>query len=310
MDRIPNKPCVTVVIVAYNSRAVISHAIDSAKQSRDAGIVEECLVIDNNSSDDTVEVIRRVHPWCTVIESGENLGFGRANNIGIRRARTPYVLLLNPDAALDTAALERLVAFLAAHPRAGAAAPAIRQSDGRWQFAGDLLRPRDVVLEAMGHSRALERRRTIRAGEPPFQTTWLCGAVALVRKSLLDAIGGFDPRYFLYFEETDLWRRALNAGWQLWAVGEAVAWHSQGGSAKADGRRLYQGCIAEHFFRSRVEYLCAHFGWRKAAAAELVELALMAARAAAHAVRGRRSDDFWTRVRAPVLGSALWEPSR
>jgi N-acetylglucosaminyl-diphospho-decaprenol L-rhamnosyltransferase len=138
----------------------------------------------------------------------------------------------------------------------------------------------------------------------------LCGAVVLVRKSLLDSIGGFDPRYFLYFEETDLWRRAARAGWELWAIGEAVASHSQGGSAKADGRRLYHGCIAEHFFRSRFEYMCAHFGWSKAAAAELVELGLMTTRAATRALRGGASNDFWTRLGAPVLGRAPWEGGR
>jgi GT2 family glycosyltransferase len=304
------RSCVTVVVVAYNSRAVISHALESARASRDAGIVEECLVVDNDSSDDTVELVHREHAWCTVIENEENLGFGRANNIGISRARTPYVLLLNPDAALEQAGLARLVSFLDESPRAGAAAPAIRQPDGRWQFAGDLLSPRDVVLEAIGHPSALQRRRTIRAGEAPFRTSWLCGAVVLVRKSLLDAIGRFDPRYFLYFEETDLWQRALRAGWELWAIGEAVAWHRQGGSTKAVGRRLYHDCIATHFFRSRFEYMCAHFGWPQAAAAELVELGVMTTRAATRAVRGRASDDFWTRLRAPVLGRSRWESDR
>src|SRR5262245_34814741 len=245
------KPCVTVVIVAYNSRAVVSRALESTRASRAAGIVKECLVTHNHSPDANASLVRREHPWCTVIENGKNIGFGRANNIGIDRAQTSYVLLLNPDATLEKAGLERLISFLDNRPRAGAAAPAIRQPDGRWQFAGDLLTPRDVVLEAVGHPRALERRRTIRAGEAPFRTSWLCGAVVLVRKALLDQVGRFDPRYFLYFEETDLWQRAGRAGWELWAVGEACASHSQGGSAKAVGGPLYHGCIAKYFFRSR-----------------------------------------------------------
>jgi GT2 family glycosyltransferase len=306
----PRERSVTVVIVAYNSAGVVSHALESARESRDAGIVEGCVVVDNHSSDHTVEVVRRDHPWCTLIENGENLGFGRGNNVGIDRARGRYVLLLNPDAALGAEGLEQLVSFLDAHPGAGAAAPAIRQPDGRWQFAGDLLTPRDVVLEAIGHPQALERRRTIRAGEPPFRTSWLCGAVVLVRKALFDEIGGFDPRYFLYFEETDLWQRAHRAGWELWAVGQAVASHSQGGSAKGEGRRLYHGCIAKHFFRSRFEYMRAHFGWPKAVAAELVELGLISARAAIRAVRGRANDDFRTRLEGPVLGRVLWESTR
>jgi GT2 family glycosyltransferase len=296
-------PTVTVIIVSYNSRAVISNALASIRASRDAGVVAECLVLDNRSADGTVELVRREYPWCTVIENDTNLGFGRANNIGIDRARTRYVLLLNPDAALDRAGLERLVSLLDARPRACAAAPAIGQPDGQWQFAGDLLSPNDVVLDAIGHPRAIERRRTIRAGEVPFRTSWLCGAVVLVRKAMLDEVGAFDPRYFLYFEETDLWRRAQRAGWELWATGEAVASHSQGGSSKGGGRRLYHGCIPEHFFKSRFQYLRAHFGWPRAAAAELFELGVMATRAAMRA--GPASDDLWTRLRGPVLGRTL-----
>jgi len=125
---------------------------------------------------------------------------------------------------------------------------------------------------------------------------------------MLNDVGAFDPRYFLYFEETDLWLRAQRSGWELWAVGEAVATHIQATSAQTAGRRLYKGCISEYFFRSRFQYLTEHFGWPAAAAAELGELSVIFARASYRRLRGRNIDDFWVRLRAPVLGRPLRGP--
>jgi GT2 family glycosyltransferase/predicted phosphodiesterase len=296
---------VTVVIVAYNSREGISAALDSANESYKAGIVAECVVIDNQSADDTAELVRRTHPWSTLFKSEENLGFGRASNIGIHRAHTPYVLLLDPYAALTRGGLEQLVYFLDTHPSVGAAAPAIRQRDGHVQAAGGLLTPKGVLLEALGFRGVFADRRPILPGGRPFRTSWLCDAVVLLRKSMLDEVGAFDPRYFLYFEETDLWLRAQQSGWELWAVGDAVATHLQPPSAHTTGRRMYNGCISEYFFRSRFQYLTEHFGWPAAAAAELGELSTICARASYHLLRGRNIDDFWARLRAPVLGRPL-----
>lgn len=94
------------------------------------------------------------------------------------------------------------------------------------------------------------------------------GAVLLLRCAMLGEIGAFDPRFFLYFEETDLCRRASSAGWGIWAIGTAVADHLDAASAKSLQRRMFQTCIAEHYFRSRFYYLEKHFGWPAAVATE------------------------------------------
>ena len=109
----------------------------------------------------------------------ENLGFGRGCNLGIARATTPYVLLLNPDATLPRAALELLVRCLEQRPRAGVAAPAIREPGGKLQPAGGLLTPRALLYEALGID-CEEQKRTIYPGEAPFRTSWVCGAAVLV----------------------------------------------------------------------------------------------------------------------------------
>jgi N-acetylglucosaminyl-diphospho-decaprenol L-rhamnosyltransferase len=297
-----SEPRVTVVVVTYNSRAVLGEGLRSARDAHDAGVVRECIVVDNASVDGTAAYVRAEHPWCTLVETGDNLGFGRASNVGFARARTPYVLLLNPDAILPKEALERMVAFMDAHPRVGATGPAIRQPDGRLQFAGSLLTPKSMFLDAIGHRRAWPDFRIIQPGEAPARTTWLSGAILLMRREMLEQVRGFDARYFLYFEETDLWQRVQRAGWELWTVGEALGSHVQAASAKTTGRTLYHGCIAEHYFKSRFQYLTTHFGWPAAASVELVELGTMVARAVKRAVKGDDIDELKARLKAPVLG--------
>jgi N-acetylglucosaminyl-diphospho-decaprenol L-rhamnosyltransferase len=303
-----NAAPVTAVIVSYNSRGVIASALDSLRSAHESGILAECLVIDNHSADATSDFVKREHAWCKFLQNRENLGFGRACNIGFACARTPYVLLLNPDATLAEIDLRRLVAFLESTPAAGVAAPAIREPNGDLQPAGGLLTPRGLLREAITGT-VSDDRQPIIPGTAPFRTNWVCGAVALLRTTMLDQLGGFDPRYFLYFEETDLWRRAQHAGWELWAVGEAVGTHVKAASATSVGRELYFGCVAEYYFRSRFRYLAAHFGWPAAAGAELLELGLTWMRALVWTMKGRDLAPLRTRLNAPVLGGVAREPA-
>ncbi|WP_323843796.1 glycosyltransferase family 2 protein [Microbulbifer magnicolonia] len=291
---------VSVVIVTHNSIPVLPAALDSIAASYATGLVSECFVVDNASSDGTADWVRARHPWCRLIADGGNLGFGRGCNAGIDRASGTYVLLLNPDATLPSADLRRMVEFLDARPRAGVVAPAIREPEGELQAAGGLLTPMALVKEALGVP-AHGDLRTIQPGDPPFQTSWVCGAVALLKREMLEQVGGFDPRFFLYFEETDLWLRARSAGWQVWALGDAVATHENAASAKTTGEKLYAGCIAQHYFESRFYYLCKHFGWPAAALAELAEIGVLMAKAAARALQRRPDNTFRVRIQAPIL---------
>jgi N-acetylglucosaminyl-diphospho-decaprenol L-rhamnosyltransferase len=292
---------VTAVVVTYNSREVVGDALDSLKESHDSGVIEGCIVIDNRSADRTADFVRTEHSWCTLIESGENLGFGRASNIGVEHSASPYVLLLNPDAILPLAGIERLVSFLDGNPRAGAVGPAIHDTDGGLQLAGSLPTPGNLLLHALGRFGRAPEVHTIEPGGPPFRANWITGAVVMLRRAMLDEIGVFEPRYFLYFEETDLWFRAQHAGWELWAVGEAVGTHIRGVSAKSGNALLYHGCIAEHYFKSRFYYLVRHFGRFTAMVTEVLEFVIMGTSAAFDMIRGVRPDDFAVRFRAPVL---------
>ena len=124
----------------------------------------------------------------------------------------------------------------------------------------------------------------------------------------MDELGGFDPRFFLYFEETDLCRRTENLGAELWAVGEALGHHIGGASAQQSDSRFVNGCIAEHFFRSRFYYLVKHHGWAAASAADIAELLIMAARAVLRTATGGSAGELVARLRAPILRPPSREP--
>ena len=293
---------VTAVVVTYQSRELVGPAMEALRRAHEAGLLA-CTVVDNASSDGTQDFLARDHGWAELIASPDNLGYGRGLNLGLQSAETPLVLLMNPDAVIEPDVLVTLLQFMERHPAAGIVAPAIVGVDGSLQSAGALPTPWRLVARAAGLSRLTPEPRPIVPDEPPFQTDWLCGAILLARKEVMGKLGGFDPRFFLYFEETDLCRRATRAGAELWAVGEATARHVGGGSTRDTENELLGGCIAEHYFRSRFYYLAKHHGWLAAASTEIVELVLLAAKDLWSRLRRRPNGMLAARLRAPILRS-------
>jgi hypothetical protein len=155
----------------------------------------------------------------------------------------------------------------------------------------------------MGRVGASHDARPILPGTAPYATNWLCGAVMLVRSDRYRAIGGFDPRFFLYFEETDLCLRMLQAGFELWAAGDVEATHVGSMSSRKVDPELRDGAyLAEHFFPSRYYYLSKHYGRLAAAAVETTELAFKALRDLARSVLGRPAKrELRTRLKAPIF---------
>jgi GT2 family glycosyltransferase/CelD/BcsL family acetyltransferase involved in cellulose biosynthesis len=261
---------VTAVIVTYQSRHTIGVALNALQAAHAAGLVN-AVVVDNASTDGTADVVAEHYPWVALVRHDENIGYGRGCNRGFKQIDTPYVLFLNPDAVIDYDALQALVSFLDRTPKAGIVAPAIIEGHRDvHQAAGLMTTPGTVLRAALGGARPYPARRAIEPGGPPFATNWLCGAVMLVRSDLFRSLGGFDPGFFLYFEETDLCRRAARQGAELWAVGHAIARHVGGASAKATTEQLRSTCVAAHYHRSRCYYLVKHFGWFRAIGTEAI----------------------------------------
>lgn len=261
-------PRATAIIVTYRSRETIRSALQVHREANEAGMVR-VIVVDNASDDGTADIIADEFPWVELIRSKTNLGYGRGCNLGARDVETEYVLIMNPDATLAANELQTLVQFMDDTPQAGIAAPAIRESGSHLQAAGLMTTPGILWREALGRAQPHPEYRPIVPGAAAFRTEWVCGAIMLIRSALFRSLGGFDPRFFLYFEETDLCRRVTNAGSEIWAVGEAVGDHVGGASMEEADRAAQRSYIPEHYFRSRFYYLVKHFGWMRAISAEV-----------------------------------------
>lgn len=291
-------PAVTAVIVTYRSRETVGAALDALHEAHLAGLAE-AVVVDNASDDDTADFVEERYPWVTLIRSADNLGFGRGCNVGLRNARTPFVLLLNPDAVLPVNGLQRMITFMQQHPRAGICGPAVREHAGDVQPAGCLPTPGRTALKPLFPGWASKGLWHVQPGEAPRSTDRICGSIMLIRRQMLDSVGEFDPRFFLYFEETDLCFRTIRTGWQIWTVGDAIGEHINAASGKAMKVPMMWGTISEHYFKSRFYYFKKHYGWLSAAAAETGELCCMFVRYVLNRFRGKAYPNLGQRLRSP-----------
>src|SRR5882724_421913 len=301
-----NRPAVTAVIVTYQSARTLQAMIDAARRCHAEGVLD-CVFVDNGSTDATAEMLTREASWARIRLTGQNHGFGRGCNLGFAEVASPYTIFINPDAVVEPEAVRAMVRFLEQNPKAGIVGPAIVEGESEESFiiqgAGTRATPMTIVRAATPLLAPAAPMRPITPGGAPFRTGWVCGAVLMVRTDLMRRLGGFDPRFFLYWEETDVCKRADDLGFETWAVGEAVTRHIGGASSAPDGTRI-GGCIAKHYYQSRRYYMVKHHGWLAATLAELSESALLAARAALDAVRGRG----WKRIRPRLQAALLSQP--
>lgn len=293
---------VSAVIVTYRSRQVVGRGLEALRPGFESGLIR-CVVVDNCSPDGTADQVARDHPWVHLVRSPLNLGYGSGCNLGFQHVRSPYVFILNPDVVIDPASIGRLHRFMEDHPAAGMAMPATRIASGGYQPAGGTPTPWSMMAQAVGWGRAPSRQAALLPGTPPVKTDWLCGATLFIRSEAFRKVGGFDPRFFLYFEETDLCRRMRRMGYELWGVGEAVASHEEGASARlVDPAMKPGGTLPQHYFASRYYYLVKHHGRLAAALTEGVDLAFKGLRDLGRGLLRRPGrGELRGRLQAPVF---------
>ena len=295
----PDAAAVTIVIVTFNSSETIDGTLRCARESFEQGLAR-CVVVDNQSEDGTASLVETNHPWAELVKAPGNLGFGRGCNLGFEHVETPYVLILNPDCSLPPRDLARLLEFAQQHPRAGIVAPANRSPTGRLHSHGPLPTPASVLRGLLPRGLEGPGLMDLVPGEPPFRVEWICGAVMLIESDSYRRLGGFDPRFFLYFEETDLLKRAHALGIEVWAVCESVACHIGGSSAETVGDTMVHGALARPYYQSRYYYLAKHHGRLTAWLTEAAELVLLALRSLVALVR-RRPSPLRRRLRASAF---------
>lgn len=232
-----NRIDMSVVIVSWNTRDLLSRCITSViRQADDARLQVEIIVVDNASSDGTIELLPRDHPGITVIALPENRGFATANNIGIAQAQGSALLLLNPDTEILPGSLSALWRALYASPRIGLVGALLLNPDGSLQSAG--YRFPGLVQTFLDifpiHPRLVGSRLNGRIppgdGLSPLGIDHPLGACMLVRRGVLDEVGMLDDRYFMYSEEVDWCRRIKAAGWTILTAPAARVIHYGGQS--------------------------------------------------------------------------------
>jgi N-acetylglucosaminyl-diphospho-decaprenol L-rhamnosyltransferase len=218
---------ITVVVVTFNSENCVGACIDAVSRWLPN---TETLVIDNASTDASREVAQR--HGATVIASPENVGFGRACNLGARRARHDHILFLNPDVAITSADVDGLASLLDSK-ELGLVVPA---STGSSFMFKERSWPGDAVSLTLGTLRPRELARPSPSGRGSKEL-WACGAALLVRRSEFRDVGGFDASFFLYYEDRDLSWRYRKRGLPLRSTTALAAEHVGGGSSKIEDDR-------------------------------------------------------------------------
>jgi N-acetylglucosaminyl-diphospho-decaprenol L-rhamnosyltransferase len=282
---------VSVVVVTYNGLPWLEQALDSVGG-------HETIVVDHGSSDGTVQLVRDRYPEVQLVEE-ENRGLAFGWNTGVARTSGRYVLLLNSDAWLDEGALDALVAFADAQPRAAVVGPRLRYPDGRlqrsvrgfptlWRIATEFLYLRKLAP----NTRALNAfyaggfdHTEVREAEV------VMGAVWLVRREAIEQVGPADDAFFLFSEETDWAYRFRQAGWKVLFFPGAGATHVYAASHK--GRLFVEN------LRGQLRFLRKHHG--DAYAERARKLILVALRLRGALVRGERGRAY--REGAQWLGS-------
>ena len=223
-------PRVSAIVVSYNTRADLLRCLEALRAQ--AGVPLETIVVDNASTDGTVDAVRAGSPEVQVLANAENLGFARANNLGLRAARGELVLVVNSDCELRPGALAGLVAILDTRPDVAIVGPRTVGTDGAPQVSfGPSLTPlaewrqgRLVRGVKAGEVAALRRADALAAQER--EPDWVSASCFLARKAALEAVGGFDESFFLYEEDVDLCVRVRAAGGRiLYTPGAEVVHH-------------------------------------------------------------------------------------
>jgi len=263
----------SIVIVSYNVRDLLADCLRSIASSISVnpagmgapsgdGLAIEVIVVDSASTDSTPSMIRKLFPWARLIALNENVGFSRGNNIGIEAAGGRRLLLINPDTIVEGNALANLCSCLDTHPEVGLVGPQLLNADGTVQSSR---RRFPTLLTAFFESTWLQPfapPSILRSyygmdkrDDEIASVDWVTGAAMLVRKEVIEQVGGLDERFFMYSEELDWQRRIKRAGWDVVYYPEAKVTHFGGKSSE-------QAEAATHiaFQRSKFLYFRKYHG--------------------------------------------------
>ena len=224
--------CVTAIVVNWNAGENLAQCI--AALINQEGIDLDVIVVDNASSDNSLEALETYGDRVRVIQTGANLGFGRAVNRGVAVSHSAIIVALNPDVVLRPDAINVMVEFLKTHANVGLVGPKLKDPDGQvFASCGEAPRLRDEIcrkflLHLIFPLLKFRRRKPSK----PEAVAWVTGACFAVRRRVLDAVNGLDEAIFMYYEDVDLGLCSNRAGWRVIYLPDAEGIHIGGESSK------------------------------------------------------------------------------
>lgn len=256
---------VSVILVSYNTIEMTKKSLRHLFSSQHK-LSLTTIVIDNASSDHSADILKHEYSDITLIENKKNIGFGRANNQAIPNINSRYILLLNTDAFVETDTIEKTVQYMDENPECGILGVKLLGRDGVLQPSCRYFpTPWNIFLNRTGFKRIFKHSKLIDDMQWDHASVrncdWVPGCYLLVRKEVIEQVGLFDPRYFLYYEELDFCLAAKKAGWYVTYFPETTVIHIGGESAKSEGKITSSGRQIESMqIESELLYFRKNYG--------------------------------------------------
>lgn len=263
----PQARMLDIFIVNFNTAHLLPPMLAACQQAAH-GLDVRYWVVDNASQDDSVAVLREQFPQVGLVVNARNVGFGRANNQLLSCVTGDYVLLLNTDAFVSSDTLQCTLAYMQSSPDCGVLGVKLTGCDGVLQPSCRYFpTPWNVFLNRTGLSRFFSQTKMVdnMAWDHASvrECDWVPGCYYLVRREVLDQVGLFDSRFFLYYEEVDHCMRVKQAGWKVVYYPDTTVVHVGGESAKTAGNLSESGRqLSALQVESELLYFRKHFGWK------------------------------------------------
>ena len=226
----------SIILVNYNGSKFIENCLNSIyKVTHEINF--EIILVDNNSTDNSIEIVKTKFPGATIIKNPRNLGFCKANNLGLKIYRGRYAMLLNTDTITQDGAFDQMVDFMDRNNDAGACAPKLLNPDNSPQHQGGFFAQRFWL------------------SDKPVKVNFAVGACLLVRRKVIDKIGGLDENFFFGNDDLDWCLRIRKAGWNIYYLPQAEVIHYGGFTTK----RFNPGLYVEGF-RGGLYFAKKHYG--------------------------------------------------
>lgn len=265
------KPGVSVVIVSWNTRDITDKCLACMKKAVDFvkdRVNVEVIVVENGSSDGSFEMIAKKHPWAKLINSGEDLGYAKGNNFGVKKTNknNEYLLLLNNDAYVRESTISDALNFLEKHPGCDVLGYRLQYEDGRFQPSAGFL---PTPISVWGWIWGLDRLplikylfKPVHPKDPAFfksnrEVGWVMGAFLFLKREVFEKTHGFDEKIFMYMEEVEWCRRVRDLGYGIWYTPKFTITHVDKASAFGDPKELTK--IFRREILGLVYYLRKHY---------------------------------------------------